>query len=50
LFDEDADGQIKGRNFAYKPIFVENDAKLDQISTVLITNATNHSLVGEIIS
>ncbi|HJN19444.1 MAG TPA: tRNA (N(6)-L-threonylcarbamoyladenosine(37)-C(2))-methylthiotransferase [Candidatus Nitrosopelagicus sp.] len=50
LFDEDTDGQIKGRNFAYKPIFVENDAKLDQISTVLITNATNHSLVGEIAS
>jgi len=50
LFDEYTNGQIKGRNFAYKPIFVENDAKLDQISTVLITNATNHSLVGEIAS
>ena len=50
LFDEDTDGQIKGRNFAYKPIFVENDAKLDQISTVLVTKATNHSLVGEIAS
>jgi len=50
LFDEYTNGQIKGRNFAYKPIFVENDAKLDQISTVLITKATNHSLVGEIAS
>ena len=50
LFDEDIDGQIKGRNFAYKPIFVENDAKLNQISTVLITSATNHSLIGKIAS
>ena len=50
LFDEDTDGQIKGRNFAYKPIFVKNDAKLDQICTVSITNATNHSLIGEIAS
>ena len=50
LFDEDIDGQIKGRNFAYKPIFVKNDAKLDQISTVMITNVTNHSLIGKIAS
>ena len=50
LFDEDVDGQIKGRNFAYKPIFVKNDAKLDQISTVMITNVTNHSLIGKIAS
>ncbi len=50
LFDEDTDGQIKGRNFAYKPIFVKNGAKLDQICTVSITNATNHSLIGEIAS
>jgi len=50
LFDEDTDGQIKGRNFAYKPIFVKNGGKLDQICTVSITNATNHSLIGKIAS
>ena len=50
LFDENLDGQIKGRNFAYKPIFVNQMSEIGQICTVRVVNATNHSLIGEIIS
>jgi tRNA A37 methylthiotransferase MiaB len=52
LFDENLDGQIKGRNFAYKPIFVNDEIEIEigQSHTVQVTNATNHSLVGEIAS
>jgi len=50
LFDENLDGQIKGRNFAYKPIFVNQMSEIGQICTVRVVNATNHSLIGEIVS
>ena len=50
IFDEEYEGQIRGRNFAYKPIFVKETPKLGQILNVRITDATNHSLVGKIIS
>ena len=50
LFDENLDGQIKGRNFAYKPIFVNDGIEIGQSYTVKVTGATNHSLVGEIAS
>jgi len=50
LFDENLDGQIKGRNFAYKPIFVNEITEIGQICTVKVVDATNHSLIGEIAS
>jgi len=50
LFDEKTQDQIKGRNFAYKPIYVEDKVGLGQISTVEITDCTNHSLIGSITS
>jgi len=50
IFDEEYNNQVRGRNFAYKPIFVNNLPKIGQISTVKITNATTHSLVGKILS
>ena len=50
IFDEEYEGQIRGRNFAYKPIFVKETPKIGQILNVRITDATNHSLIGKIIS
>jgi len=50
LFDENLDGQIKGRNFAYKPIFINEIAEIGQICTVKVVDATIHSLIGEISS
>ena len=50
LFDENLDGQIKGRNFAYKPIFINEIAEIGQICTVKVVDATIHSLIGEIAS
>jgi len=50
LFDENLDGQIKGRNFAYKPIFVNEVAEIGQICSVKVVDATIHSLIGEIVS
>tara|TARA_B100000686_G_scaffold345538_1_gene430336 strand:+ start:1565 stop:2833 length:1269 start_codon:yes stop_codon:yes gene_type:complete len=50
LFDEEFENQVRGRNFAYKPIFVDDEPKIGEISSVEITNATNHSLVGRIIN
>ncbi len=50
LFDELTDDGIKGRNFAYKPIFVRDEVKIGQSHAVKITKATNHSLIGEIAS
>ena len=50
LFDENLDGQVKGRNFAYKPIFVNEVTEIGHISTVKVVNATIHSLIGEIAS
>jgi len=50
LFDENSDGQIKGRNFAYKPIFVNEVTEIGQICTIKVVDATTHSLIGEIAS
>jgi len=50
LFDENLDGQIKGRNFAYKPIFINDWIEIGQSYTVKVTSVTNHSLIGEIAS
>ena len=50
IFDEEHEDQIRGRNFAYKPIFVKEKPKIGQISTVKIIDATTHSLIGQIMS
>jgi MiaB-like tRNA modifying enzyme len=50
LFDENADDGIRGRNFAYKPIFVKEPVEIGQSHCVKIVGVTNHSLVGEIAS
>ncbi|HSB50703.1 MAG TPA: tRNA (N(6)-L-threonylcarbamoyladenosine(37)-C(2))-methylthiotransferase, partial [Nitrosopumilaceae archaeon] len=50
LFDEMSDGAVKGRNFAYKPVFVKADVKIGQTYNVEILGATGHSLHGKIAS
>ncbi len=50
LFDEKLDGQVKGRNFAYKPIFVNDIFEIGQTCVIQIVDATNHSLIGKIAS
>jgi len=50
LFDETSDGQVKGRNYAYKPIFVKDDVTIGQKNQVRIVDVTNHSLIGKLIS
>jgi MiaB-like tRNA modifying enzyme len=50
LFNEQTDGKIRGRNFAYKSVFVDGDVRLGDQKQVLITKATNHGLQGQIIS
>ena len=50
MYDEEYENQVRGRNFAYKPIFVNQKPKIGQISTVKITDATTHSLIGKILS
>ena len=50
LFDENLDDQVKGRNFAYKPIFVNEVAEIGQMCTVRVVGATTRSLTGEIAS
>ena len=50
LFDEKTDEGIKGRNFAYKPISVEDKVKIGQSHTVEIIDATVKRLVGKIAS
>ena len=49
-FDEEHEGQIRGRNFAYKPIFVKEKPRIAQISNVKIIDTTTHSLIGQIMS
>ena len=49
VFDEEFENQKRGRNFAYKPIFVDEEPKIGDIRTVEITDATVHSLIGKII-
>jgi len=50
LFDEKTDEGIKGRNFAYKPIFVKDDVDIGQSHTVEITDVTVSTLLGRIAS
>lgn len=50
LFDEIADGAIKGRNFAYKPVIVADKVDIGQRAQVRITDATRHVLRGNIVS
>jgi len=50
LFDEKTNEGIKGRNFAYKPIFVRNEVDIGQYNTVEITDVTVNSLLGKIAS
>ena len=49
VFDEEFENQKRGRNFAYKPIFVNEEPKIGDVRTVEITDATVHSLIGKII-
>ena len=50
IFDESSDGNIKGRNYAYKPVMVNSEVKIGQRSWVKITDATKHGLYGQITS
>ncbi|MCH6585995.1 MAG: tRNA (N(6)-L-threonylcarbamoyladenosine(37)-C(2))-methylthiotransferase [Thaumarchaeota archaeon] len=50
LFDEKIDEGIKGRNFAYKPVFVRDEVDIGQSHTVEITDVTINSLLGKIAS
>ena len=50
LFDERNDEDIKGRNFSYKPIFVKDYVEIGERHQVTITDVTDHSLLGAIIS
>ncbi len=50
LFDEKTDEGIKGRNFAYKPISVDDKVEIGQSHTVEIIDATVKRLVGKIAS
>jgi MiaB-like tRNA modifying enzyme len=50
LFDERIDDLIKGRNYAYKPVMVEEDVDLGKKVIVEITDATKHGLYGRIMS
>lgn len=50
LFDEQTDDMVRGRNFAYKPVFVDDMAKVGDKAKVRITRATNHGLYGLIAS
>ncbi len=50
LFDERTDEGIKGRNYAYKPIFVKDSVDIGQTAVVEITGATVSGLVGKIAS
>jgi threonylcarbamoyladenosine tRNA methylthiotransferase CDKAL1 len=50
LFDEKTDEGIKGRNFAYKPVFVPELVDIGQLHSVEIINVTQNSLLGKIAS
>jgi len=50
LFDERNDEDIKGRNFAYKPIFVKDYVEIGERQKVTVTDVTDHSLLGTITS
>jgi MiaB-like tRNA modifying enzyme len=50
LFNEQTDEQVRGRNFAYKSVFVEEPVRVGQKKQVRITRVTNHGLYGTIAS
>ncbi len=50
LFDEKTTDGVRGRNFAYKPIFADQGVEIGSSHTVKVTRATTHSLIGKIIS
>ncbi|MDH3277939.1 MAG: tRNA (N(6)-L-threonylcarbamoyladenosine(37)-C(2))-methylthiotransferase [Nitrosopumilus sp.] len=50
LFDEKTEEGIKGRNIAYKSIFVDEKVEIGQTHIVEIENFTKHSLVGKIVN
>lgn len=50
LFDEETSEGIKGRNEAYKSVFVKDKIKIGQTHTVEIIDATTHSILGKIVS
>ena len=50
LFDEAADGGIRGRNAAYKPVLVREGAEIGRSAEVEVTGATPNALIGEIAS
>jgi MiaB-like tRNA modifying enzyme len=50
LFDEQTDEMVRGRNFAYKPIFVKEPVKVGEILNVTIERVTNHGLYGSVAS
>ena len=50
LFNERTDDGVKGRNFAYKPVFVKEDVQIGQELVVEITDVSMHSLYGKIAS
>ena len=49
LFNEKIEDGIRGRNFAYKPIFVKDYVEVGERHQVTITNVTDNSLLGAII-
>ena len=48
LFDEISRDGIKGRNYAYKPVWVKDNVRLGSTHTVRITSAASHSLKGTV--
>jgi len=50
LFDENTEEGIKGRNYAYKPISIEEEVNIGQSHIVEITKATRKRLIGKIAS
>ena len=50
LFDEKTEEGIKGRNFAYKPIFVQEQVDIGQMHIVKVIDTTTNRLVGKIAS
>ena len=50
LFDEKTEEGIKGRNYAYKPIAVQEDVKIGDSHIVEIIDATRKRLIGKIAS
>jgi MiaB-like tRNA modifying enzyme len=50
LFDEETNEGIKGRNYAYKSVFVRENVKIGQTHIVEIVDASIHSIIGKIAS